>query len=427
MSIIIFRDEQANAIFVEDANGVQFLNSLQAILVNPSDTFLSVKDLARDIDIFTATPYAEFVDQSLVAYGSDASTTVNALNALFTGSGLNVPPVITSPLTVNTTENAVINYELTATGGVGYEWENLPVGLVTVEGNVRKLVGSIAADGVYTPTMKAVNYFGDDTETLTITVSNPPYSNTKSVNFNNNDYMNATANTNNPMYRAANGTGSGDAWTIAGWFKGGTSSDSNQTIISYGGTNKDDEGRVWVYWDGNSSKEQLVLKFGSEDEWLRFTTPDNSLVDNTWVHFIITYDGGTTGSNGGSINNYYSRFEIWLDGVSQTLNKENSNDGWDSSIKAEQFRIGEVVFGGKHMRNNDKVDEVAIWSSDQTVNVAAIYNSGTTHDLSALATPPDNWWRMGDADTFPTISDNIGPLDFTMFNMTVGDIVNDTP
>ena len=427
MSIIIFRDEQANAIFVEDANGVQFLNSLQAILVNPSDTFLSVKDLARDIDIFTATPYAEFVDQSLVAYGSDASTTVNALNALFTGSGLNVPPVITSPLTVNTTENAVINYELTATGGVGYEWENLPVGLVTVEGNVRKLVGSIAVDGVYTPTMKAVNYFGDDTETLTITVSNPPYSNTKSVNFNNNDYMNATANTNNPMYRAANGTGSGDAWTIAGWFKGGTSSDSNQTIISYGGTNKDDEGRVWVYWDGNSSKEQLVLKFGSEDEWLRFTTPDNSLVDNTWVHFIITYDGGTTGSNGGSINNYYSRFEIWLDGVSQTLNKENSNDGWDSSIKDEQFRIGEVVFGGKHMRNNDKVDEVAIWSSDQTVNVAAIYNSGTTHDLSALATPPDNWWRMGDADTFPTISDNIGSLDFTMFNMTVGDIVNDTP
>ncbi|HHZ97920.1 MAG TPA: hypothetical protein EYN67_20795, partial [Flavobacteriales bacterium] len=300
-------------------------------------------------------------------------------------------------------------------------------GLVTVDGNVRKIVGSIAADGVYTPTMKAVNYFGSDTETLTITVSNPPYSNTKSTQFNNNDYMNAAANTSNPMYRAANGTGSGDAWTICGWFKGGTSSDSNQTIISYGGTDKDNEGRVWVYWNGNSSKEQLVLKFGSEDDWLRFTTPDNSLVDNTWVHFIITYDGGTTGSNGGSINDYYSRFEIWLDGVSQTLTKENSNDGWDSSIKDEQFRIGEVVYGGKHMRNDDKVDEIAIWSSDQTANVAAIYNSGTTHDLSALTTAPDNWWRMGDGDTFPTITDQISALDFTMFNMTVGDIVNDTP
>ena len=427
MSIIIYRDSQANAIFVEDANGVQFLNSLQAILINPLDTFLSIKDLARDIDIFTAIPFTEFVDQSLTPYGADATATVNALNSLFTGSGLDVPPVITSTLTINTTENVAINYELIATGGVGYEWENLPAGLVTVDGNVRKLVGSIAVDGVYTPTMKAVNYFGTDTETLTITVSNPPYSNTKSINFNNNDYMNASANTSNPMYRAANGVGAGDAWTICGWFKGGTSSDTNQTIISYGGTDEDNEGRVWVYWDGNSSKEQLVLKFGSEDDWLRFTTPDNSMVDNTWVHFIITYDGGTTGSNGGSINDYYSRFEIWLDGVSQTLTKENSNDGWDSSIKDEQFRIGEVVFGGEHMRNNDKVDEVAIWSSDQTANVAAIYNSGTTHDLSALTTPPDNWWRMGDGDTFPIITDQISTLDFTMFNMTVGDIVNDTP
>lgn len=427
MSIIIYRDAEANAIFVEDANGVQFLNSLQAYLINPLDVVVSIKDLARDIDIFTGIPFSEFVNDSATPYGATAPLTVNALNAVFSSAGGENIPVITSPLSINTTENISINYELIATDGVGYEWENLPSGIVTVEGNIRKLVGSIATDGVYTPTMKAVNYFGADTETLTITVSNPPYSNTKSINFNKNDYMDASALTSNPMYRSANGAGSGDAWTISGWFKGGTSSDSSQTIISYGGDNKDDEGRVWVYWDGNSSKEQLVLKFGSEDEWLRFTTPNNSMVYNAWVHFIITYDGGTTGSNSGSINDYYSRFEIWIDGVSQTLNKENSNYGWGSSIKDDQFRIGEVSFGGKHMRNNDKVDEVAIWSSDQTANVAAIYNGGTTHDLSSLTAPPDNWWRMGDGDSFPTIKDQISTLDFTMFNMTVGDIVNDTP
>jgi len=28
--ITIYKDQQANAIFIEDANGVQFLNSLQA-------------------------------------------------------------------------------------------------------------------------------------------------------------------------------------------------------------------------------------------------------------------------------------------------------------------------------------------------------------------------------------------------------------
>ena len=89
--------------------------------------------------------------------------------------------------------------------------------------------------------------------------------------------------------------------------------------------------------------------------------------------------------------------------------------------------MGEVVFGGKHMRNNDFVDEIAIWGSDQTANIALIYNSGVTHNLSSLATPPDHWWRMGDNDAFPDLLDNIGSLDFEMFNMTAGDIVNDTP
>ena len=426
MSVVVYRDTAANAIFVEDANGVQFLNSLQSYLVNPSDVVLSVKDLAREIDIFTGIPFGEFVDQSLVAYGASATDTNNALNALFSGGGA-AAPVITSPLTLNTTEGVIINYEMIATGGVGFEWDNLPAGVTTVEGNVRKLIGSIAVDGVYTPTMRAVNYFGTDTETLTITVSNPAYSNTKSTQFNNNDYCNAPANTSNPFYRASNGVGSSDAWSVAGWFKGGSSSDASQTIISFGGTDKDNEGRVWVAWNGNSSKEFIWLKFGSENNWLKLETPDNSVVDGDWVHFLITYDGGTTGSASGQINNYYSRFKIFIDGVNQTLTKTHNNNGWGSSIKDEQFRLGEVSYGGKHMRNNDKVDEIAVWSTDESANIAAIYNSGVTQDLSLLASPPVNWWRMGDDDTFPTLTDNIGTLDFTMTNMTAGDIVNDTP
>ena len=427
MSIIIYIDQQANAIFVEDANGVQFLNSLQAILVNPLDTFLSVKDLARDIDIFTAIPFGEFIDQSLTPYGVDAPSTVNALNSLFTGSGLDVPPVINSPLAINTTENAAINYELTAVGGVGYEWENLPAGIVTVEGNTRKLVGSIAADGVYTPTMKAVNYFGSDTETLTITVSNPPYLNTKSINFNNNDYMSATASTSNPMYRPSNGSGTSDAWTISLWFKAGTSSDSEQTIIMFGGSDQNNEGRVQVWYDGSNNDKHIRLRYGTNNNYLEFETPNNGIVQGVWNNIVLTYDGGTTGQSQAQLNDYYSRFDIFINGVSQTLNKDHNNDGWSGSVKAEYFRIGRNGTTSNYLRNNCVVDEVAIWSSDQTANIADIYNGGVTHDLASLTTAPDNWWRMGDGDTFPAISDNISTLDFTMFNMTVGDIVNDTP
>ena len=118
---------------------------------------------------------------------------------------------------------------------------------------------------------------------------------------------------------------------------------------------------------------------------------------------------------------------MFINGVSQTTNNTNSNDGWDGSIKDEQFRVGEVTFGGKHLRNNCFIDELAIWSSDQGVNISDIYNSGVTHDLALLTSPPNNYWRMGDNDTFPTLQDNISSLDFTMFNMTSNDIVNDVP
>ena len=74
-----------------------------------------------------------------------------------------------------------------------------------------------------------------------------------------------------------------------------------------------------------------------------------------------------------------------------------------------------------------KVDELALFSSDQSANISDIYNSGDPFDLSTLGTPPAYWCRMGDGDTFPTLQDVIGSADLTMQNMTVADIVNDVP
>ena len=50
MSITIYKDSAANAIFIEDANGVQFLNSLQATVTNGA---CNIHDIARDINIVT--------------------------------------------------------------------------------------------------------------------------------------------------------------------------------------------------------------------------------------------------------------------------------------------------------------------------------------------------------------------------------------
>jgi len=44
MSTTIYRDNEANAIFIEDANGAQFLNSLHATVDN---NLVSITDTAK--------------------------------------------------------------------------------------------------------------------------------------------------------------------------------------------------------------------------------------------------------------------------------------------------------------------------------------------------------------------------------------------
>ena len=94
----IYKDENANAVFIEDANGVQFLNSLQAITdVNN----VNVIDLARNISLVSNTVYSDFINENSLPYGNTAVDVTNALNAMFssTGTPTGELPEITSSLT----------------------------------------------------------------------------------------------------------------------------------------------------------------------------------------------------------------------------------------------------------------------------------------------------------------------------------------
>ena len=172
----IFKDPNANAIFIEDSNGVQFPNSLQATDIGDN---ITVTDLARNIEIETETHYSEFVDQSGASYGNNAIEVRDALNTVFQAAGTPTgnAPTITSPLTIALYEGQTINYELTANFGVGYEWDfsNVP-GVVNVEGNARRIIGgSSLSVGTYNIPVKAINYNGEDSETIVLTVSTPPF------------------------------------------------------------------------------------------------------------------------------------------------------------------------------------------------------------------------------------------------------------
>lgn len=430
MTVKVYKDQDAGAVFIENSNGVQFLNSLQATMDDPSDVVINVKDLSKDIQLFSDVPFGDFVDHAGASYGYTALEVCNALNAEFssTGSSQGVSPVITSNTTVNLTEGDTLNYTLTATNGVGYEWDNLPSGVVNVEGNLRKIIGGSNLEvGSYNITAKAVNYFGEDTETISLVVSSPPYSNTKSVKFQNQDYMGANAALlSSVLGRTSDGSGSSDAWSISLWFKGSTSTNNGQNILYFGDNDTTNGGHVRLRYQGNN--ERLQFQYGSVNNYLRFQSANNSVPNSSWHHIVVTYDGSSTGSSSGNLTSYYNRFKIFVDGVNIVSSGfwSHSNYGYSASVDADNLRVGRYT-SGSFMQNGCKVDEMAIWNSDQSSNISNIYNSGSTLNLSGLTAPPIHWWRMGDGDTYPTIQDNVGSAHFVMYNMTAADIVTDSP
>lgn len=428
LDTIDFTVDETGTTILLDTGDAFAVNSIQAV-GNPSGKIDIVKHtgtfiLYQDLELANATIDGALVPQVLV----DA---VNLLNTQFANAGNDsgLIPVITSSLAPTIVEGSTLNYELTADYGVGYEWSNLPSGVVVVEGNPRKLIGGSALTaGTYNITVKAINYYGEDTETIALLVSNPPFADTKSINFNTYDYLDAgsPAGLSSVLGRAGNGAGSGDAWTVSFWFKMGTySGGAKQTMFFYGSTDYKNGGHIHIHHKGSSGA--MTLQYGSKNNNLEFVTPNNTFTDNTWHHVMVTYDGGTTGSSSGSLSSYYSRFGVFVDGVLISTNNNENNFGWSAAMSDSACYIGQRSSTDDTMRSGCKIDELAIWGSDQTANVASIYNSGTTHDLSGLGTAPTNWWRMGDGDTYPTLIDSVGTVDLTMTNMTVAEIVSDVP
>lgn len=359
---------------------------------------------------------------------------VNEINALLqhTGSSSGQPPSITSSLAVTLQAGTTLNYELTADFAIAYEWDfsNVP-GITNIDGNIRKLIGgSNLAVGTYNIPVKAFNYdntVGVDSETLVLTVSTPPFNNTKSINFANGDYLGANASLlNSTLGRAGNGSGSSDAWTISMWFKPSTNT-SGQTIFYFGDNDITNAGHLQLRFLGGN--DNLRFQYGSNNNHLRFQSANNSLTPGQWHHIMVSYDGGTTGASSNSMSSYYGRFDVFIDGASVVSagTWSHSNFGYTGGIDPDNLRVGRYASG--NYLKDCRVDELAIWNSDRSSNIADIYNSGVVKNLDSLTVKPKHWWRMGDGDNYPNIQDHGTEANcvFVMYNMTAADIVSDVP
>lgn len=123
------------------------------------------------------------------------------------------------------------------------------------------------------------------------------------------------------------------------------------------------------------------------------------LTTNTWYH-MAAYKNGSNMS-------FY---------INNSLMGSRTNATTSDSDGGSNFAIGRGIYNGAYSANI-LVDEVAVWSSDQSSNRDSIYNSGAPGDISSLS--PTHWWRMGDNDggAGTTISDQgSGGNDGTLTN-----------
>jgi hypothetical protein len=172
----------------------------------------------------------------------------------------------------------------------------------------------------------------------------------------------------------------------------------------------------------------LVMNYGTVYNNI-ILVASNSFVANTWQHVMITFDGGTTGSVPANSSDYYSRFDIYVNGVLKSNIGVASGSGYDGVISGANpsdniFRIGRA----SNVHNNyygGIINQVAIWGTDETANLVDIYNGGAVQDLSQLATAPTNYYEIEASVT--TIMDIEGSASLTGFNFNAGDLISDTP
>ena len=332
--------------------------------------------------------------------------------------------------TANVTEGDVLNFQIISSDNIVNQfvetdapsWMSLNQNSGVLSGTAPAFLGT-SADTIVV-NCKAGNAIGGTVDfTVTISVTEIAYTNSKSLNFNgSSNWLQGNPVNMNALERASNGDG--NSWSLSMWVKPNNNT-SNQTLMVYGAGDDYNYGAITLKQSGGTS---LVLNYGTVYDNIILVAA-NSFVANTWQHVMVTFDGGYTGSIPADSATYYGEFKIYVDGVLKTPIGVASNGGYSGVISGSDpsnniFRIGRA----SNVHNNyygGIINQVAIWDTNQDSNVSTIYNSGATQDLSLLATTPAHYYEIETSVT--TVTDTEGNADLTGYNFSNTDLVTDTP
>ncbi len=174
-----------------------------------------------------------------------------------------------------------------------------------------------------------------------------------------------------------------NALSVSCWFNYNTLSSSVNGIVS-----KDSTSRIDGNWyiSTQNATIRFLLKTANGQDALNSGT----ISLNSWNHLLCVWNGSTMSIYiNGTLDN-----SISLSNATGTLGLRNTD------VLIGRRLVGS--FSDGFFSGN--IDEVAVWNSDQSANASAIYNSGVPNDIASLS--PVSWWRCGDSDTAPILSDN---------------------
>ena len=330
--------------------------------------------------------------------------------------------------TVSVDEGTALNFQIVSSDNIVNQFvESDAPNWMSLNQNSGILTGTAPAyTGTSADTIvvncKAGNAVGGTVDfTVTVTVLDvASYTNTKSLQFGNSSTkLSGNASNVTALQRASNGSGASDAWSISMWVYP-SSSTNQETIFYYGGTNYANDGAITLE---QATGPNLAFGFGKTGNTIA-AFAINTFVQNQWNHVLVTYSGAATGVNSADLSNYLTSFQMFINGTNAIAQYSHTGNGYDGSILAQ-----ELVIGRSNLSNprpfNGMINQVGIWDSDQSANVATIYNSGATQDLSLLAEAPVNYYEIENSIT--TISDISGSANLTGYNFSSSDLVSDTP
>ena len=229
------------------------------------------------------------------------------------------------------------------------------------------------------------------------------FSNVKSVAFDgSNDYAEGSTEFNS-LDGATQAT-----WMF--WFK--TQATTLQYIVSQWDASSNDNRNLRVEITPSSNRVSIYLGHN-----IGYRSTNTTINTDTWYHGVVTYNASNAGNQ---------RVKFYLN---NTLETNNVGYNGATSLKANPtspFTVGKRTAYNFNVFNGN-IDEVSIFSAELTSGeVTTYYNSGEPTDLAGQSNLI-HWWRMGDGDTFPTLTDNVGSYNLTMTNMASGDIETDVP